>query len=57
MYSRILLRLPHKEPKIRFRIYGLLTKCKFKIYYLLTESEVITGKYQTQALMDVLTER
>ena len=31
MYSRTLLRPPHKEPKIRFRICGLLTKCKFKM--------------------------
>ena len=31
--------------------YGLLTMCEVKIYHLLTKSEVITGKFQTAALM------
>ena len=31
--------------------YALLTKREVKIYHLLTESEVITGKSQTEALM------
>ena len=30
---------------------GLLTKYEVKIYYLLTESVVITGKSQAEALM------
>ena len=32
-------------------MYGLLTKCEVKIYHSLTESEVITGKSHTKALM------
>ena len=32
-------------------VYGLMTKREIYIYHLLTESEVITGKSQTEALM------